>query len=127
TDTVCEYFRSQILKLGSSSEVPFKVFVRDGLHDIEGHLSLTLRKGNIESRFTISTLKTIEKPELEFEPISNSYAPDELELVAIRGGKLKLDGNTIVFGNDGESATVNSKPVDLDKVDELFSECGEEG
>jgi|GEM_PF-5744444 len=127
TETFGEYVRGQTLKLGASREVPFEVFVRDGLYDIEGPISLALRKGNIECRFSISTLKTIEKPELEFEPISNSYDPDELELVAIRGGKLKLDGNTIVFGNDGESATVNSKPVDLDKVDELFSECGEEG
>lgn len=126
TETFDKYVRGQTLKLGASREVPFEVFVRDGLYDIEGPISLALRKGNIECRFSISTLKTIEKPELEFEPISNSYDPDELELVAIRGGKLKLDGNTIVFGNDGESATVNSKPVDLDKVDELFSECGEE-
>src|SRR5699024_4669995 len=48
TETFGEYVRGQTLKLGASREVPFEVFVRDGLYDIEGPISLALRKGNIE-------------------------------------------------------------------------------
>lgn len=124
TETFGEYVRGQTLKLGASREVPFKVFVRDGLYDIEGPISLALRKGNIECSFSISSLKTIEEPALDFKPIGEPLDPDELELVAVRGGKLNLDNSIIAFDNDGKNATVNGASVDLDKVEALFNQCG---
>ncbi len=127
TETFDKYVRGQTLKLGASREAPFKVSVQDDFYEIEGPISLALRQGSIECRFSIDSLETVKPPALDFQPIGEPLDPDELELVAVRGGKLNLDGNTIVFGDDGESATVNGTSVDLDKVDELFSECGEEG
>lgn len=127
TETFGEYVRGQTLKLGASRGAPFEVFVQDGFYDIEGPISLALRQGSIECHFSIDSLETLEPPALDFQPIGELLDPDELELVPVRGGKLNLDGNTIVFGDDGENATVNGTSVDLDKVDELFSECGEEG
>jgi len=126
TETFGEYVRGQTLKLGASRVDPFKVSIIDNLYDIEGPISLALRNEDVECGFSINSLKTIEKPALDFKPIGEPLDPDELELVAVRGGKLNLDNSIIAFDNDGKNATVNGTSVDLDKIDELFSECGEE-